>query len=157
MKKLILLVLMGAMLLSLASCGGKSEPAETTLAPETEGDLVTYYHGDKFGSQLVEETTLVPRLTAQAMVDLLIEQKVVPEGTKVRNFKLTGGIITLDLNRAFEDEAKSLRSSSEKVLMGCLVNTFLTTYDADGMDLTTEGRILVTSHNVYDYTLKFYE
>ena len=157
MKKYMLLALIGAMILTMFACGAKEEPQETTLPADTEGDLVTYYHGDKFGDVLISETTLVPRLTAQALVDLLIEQKVVPEGTKVRNFKRSGGIITLDLSKEFEEEARSLGSTGEYVLVGSLVNTFLTTYEAQEMDLTTEGRDLATGHNIYDYNLEFFE
>lgn len=157
MKKYMLLALIGAMILTMFACGAKEEPQETTLPADTEGDLVTYYHGDKFGDVLISETTLVPRLTAQALVDLLIEQKVVPEGTKVRNFKRSGGVITLDLSKEFEEEARSLGSTGEYVLVGSLVNTFLTTYEAQEMDLTTEGRDLATGHNIYDYNLEFFE
>lgn len=157
MKKYMLLALIGAMLMTFFACGAKEEVIETTAAPETEGDLVTYYHGDKFGDTLIPETTLVPRLTAQALVDLLIEQKVIPEGTRVRNFKSAGGIITLDLSKEFEEQAQSLGSAGEYVLLGSLVNTFLTTYEATGLDLTTEGRDLATGHNIYDYTLEFFE
>ena len=156
MKKWILLVLVGAILLTGAACHKEEEIMETTSAPETEGDVVIYYHGDKHGSRLVEETTLVPRLTAQALVDLLAEQKVIPQGTRVRNFKLKQGIITLDLSKEFEEGAQGLGSSGENVLLGSLVNTFLATYEAKGLDLTTEGRSLVTGHDVYDYTLEFY-
>ena len=157
MKKWMILALLGAMLMTMCACGAKEEVQETTVSPETEGDRVTYYHGDKFGDTLIPETTLVPRLTAQALVDLLVEQKVIPEGTKVRNFKSAGGIITLDLSREFEEQARSLGSTGEYVLVGSLVNTFLTTYEAQGMDLTTEGRDLATGHNIYDYTLEFFE
>ena len=143
--------------MTLFACGAKETVQETTASPETEGDLVTYYHGDKFGDTLIAETTLVPRLTAQALVDLLIEQKVIPEGTRVRNFKSAGGILTLDLSKEFEEQAQSMGTTGEYVLVGSLVNTFLTTYEATGMDLTTEGRDLVTGHNIYDYTLEFYE
>ena len=150
-------MLTAAMLLLLYGCGKAREPEEITEAPETDGVTVTYYHGDKYGDHLIEETTLIPRLTAQAVVDLLVEQKVIPEGTTVRNFRLYNGIITLDLSKEFEKEAQSLRSSGEYVLMGSLVNTFLSTYEARGMELTTEGRKLATGHDIYDYVLEFYE
>ena len=157
MKKWMILALIGAMVMTMFACGAKDEPQETTVPADTEGDVVTYYHGDKFGDVLISETTLVPRLTAQALVDLLIEQKIIPEGTRVRNFKRSSGIITLDLSKEFEEQAQSLGSTGEYVLVGSLVNTFLTTYEAQGMDLTTEGRDLATGHNVYDYTLGFFE
>ena len=154
MKKLRYLVFLAAMVLLLTGCGGKEENTETTEAPVTDGVSVTYYHGNDWGS-VVPETTLIPKLTAQALLDLLAEQKVIPEGTTVRNFKLTEGIINLDLSKEFETEAKNLGSFKEQIMLGALVNTFLDAYDAEGLELTTEGRILKTGFHVYDDILTF--
>ena len=143
------------LLLALTACGAGEETVETTEAQLTDGVSITYYHGNDRGSQLVAETTLIPKLTAQALLDLLAEQKVIPQGTGVRNFRLADGVITLDLTREFEEEAQTLSRSKEEIMVGSLVNTFLETYEASGLELTTEGRILKTRHHLYDGVLEF--
>ena len=156
MKKFRILALVGALFLVLSACGNREPVPETTEEAQMDGVTITYYHGNERGSQLVEETTLIPKLTAQALLDLLTEQKVIPENTTVRNFKLTGGIITLDLSREFEEGVRDLSRGKEEVVMGSLVNTFLKTYEAEGLDLTTEGRILKTRYHIYDSLLTVY-
>ena len=156
-KRLRIFAAAAAVLMLLTACGAKEEPAETTTEPLTDGVSVVYYHGDESASYLVEETTLLPKLTAQALLDLLSEQKIIPEGTRVRNFQLSQGTITLDLSREFEEGIQGLGTSGEYMMLGSLVNTFLRTYEASGLELTTEGRDLQTGHNVYDEVLKFFE
>ena len=157
MKKYMGVWLLILLLLSLAACGGSREGTETTVAPDPEGLTVTYYHGAGRGSKLIEESVQIPKLTAQGILDLMIREEILPENTKIRNFRLSQGVITLDLSAAFEEGIQGLSKSGERVMMGSLVNTFLTVYEAEGLDLTIEGRVLKTTRHIYDDTLRFYD
>ena len=154
MKRIVSLLLV--VLMMLTGCG-RETPEETTETQLTEGISVTYYHGNAGSSQFVAEETLIPKLTAQALLDLLIEQKVIPQGTRVRNFRVSHGIINLDVTAEFETEVQSLGGHAEHIMVGSLVNTFLATYEATGLELTTEGRILKTKRNIYDGVLEFFQ
>ena len=158
MKKIWILALAGAIIVGLLSCG-QADQTETVPA-ETEGSnmiSVTYYHGDKWGNKLVEETGTIEKLTAQNLIDLLAETGAIPEGIRVLNFQLTGDIITLNLSHEMQEAAEGKGSSGEYILMGSLVNTLLTAYDAEGIDLTSAGARIQTGHDYYDYILEFYE
>ena len=113
--------------------------------------------GTAGASELVREEGRIPKLTAQNLVNLLIEEKVLPEGVRVRNFQVAQKLISLDLTGEMEEAAGKLGTSGEYILMGSLVNTFLSNYDAEQLELTIEGRKLATGHEIYDEPLGFYE
>ena len=42
-------------------------------------------------------------------------------------------------------------TTGEIQIIGCIINTYLETYDCDGIKLTEEGKVLQTSHGAnYD-------
>ena len=48
-------------------------------------------------------------------------------------------------------------TSGEYVILGSVVNTFLTAYDADAIIITVDGEVLETGHSVYDQPLTLYQ
>ena len=58
--------------------------------------------------------------------------------------------ILLDVFQAFGDAAASTGTAGETMLLGSLVNTMLTYYNAETLTLTVDGAVLETGHNVYD-------
>lgn len=150
--------MIGAMLMLLMACG--AEPEEATEVTETTGAnmvTVTYYRKDDFANRLVKDTAKIEKLTAQNLINLLVEHEMLPEGVRVLNYQLENGIITLNVSAEFGEAMKGLGSTGEYLMIGSLVNTFLDVYDAEGMDLTSAGRHLESGHDIYDYILKFYE
>ena len=61
-----------------------------------------------------------------------------------------------DFNDALRQSLLPMGTAGEYVLMGCVVNTFLTAYQADAITITVEGEVLETGHSVYDQPLTFY-
>ena len=166
MKRRIALLLATAMVLSLAACGKKEQrketlPAETVPATESQPTEplipISYYYGDENAEHLVRAEGEIPELTAQNLIDLLARRNVVPEGIVVWEFYQEDGILSLDLSHEFGDAASQMGSAGEYIIMGSLINTFLDAYEAEGLNLTIEGNPLETGHNIYDFTLKFFE
>lgn len=166
MKKWICWCCTLAVLLSLSGCGSREEvPAAETTVPaavvETEPPVAmepaVYYHGDENAEKLVQAEGKIPGLSPQNLIDLLARKKVIPEGIVVWEFSQEDGILSLDLSHEFGDAAAQMGTSGEYIILGSLTNTFLTAYGADGLNLTIEGNPLETGHNIYDFTLKFFQ
>ena len=65
--------------------------------------------------------------------------------------------LTLDFNQAFADQLKTYGTSGERMMIGCVVNTFLRAYDAQTVYITIDGGILESGHVIYDFPIGFME
>lgn len=52
----------------------------------------------------------------------------------------------LDFNSATGDRIRSMGTTGETQIIGCIINTYLEAYSCDGIRLTQEGQAFVTSH-----------
>lgn len=177
MKKTIAIILAILMISALCACGAAQEaqpsaaaetpagsPAETaagTAEPASspaETVTVTLYHGDDMAEHLVAQECTLKELSPEAILAELYKMGVFSEEVACGSFSRSdGSILSLDLSESFGKMAGSTGTAGELMLMGSLVNSFLSAYGADGLNLTVDGSPLETGHNIYDYTLIFYE
>lgn len=54
--------------------------------------------------------------------------------------------LDLDFNSATGDRIRSMGTTGETQIIGCIINTYLEAYSCDGIRLTQEGQAFVTSH-----------
>lgn len=145
----------------------EDEIPDIAMVEETEATL--YLPNDNAdGFETVTETV---KANPQGLVDALIAHDALPEGVTVNEFRMedngtettegegddatvsyTPGDsqIFLDVSQAFGDAAASTGTAGETMLLGSLVNTMLTYYNAKTLTLTVDGAVLETGHNVYD-------
>lgn len=73
---------------------------------------------------------------------------VLTDGCELLNFSLDyeNKTIDLDFNLATGKRIRSMGTTGETEIIGCIVNTYLEAYDCDGIKLTEEGKVLQTSH-----------
>ena len=79
--------------------------------------------------------------------------KILTEGCQLLSFKVNEEthLIDLDFNAATGEYIRSMGTTGEIQIIGCIINTYLETYDCDGIKLTEEGKVLQTSHGAnYD-------
>lgn len=78
----------------------------------------------------------------------LIDFGVLTDGCELLSFSLdsVNKTIDLDFNSATGNRIRSMGTTGETEIIGCIVNTYLEAYDCDGIKLTEEGKTLQTSH-----------
>ena len=151
------------MLLSLMACGdGEADngPEETPMkAKRVPARGARYYHSDENAEHLLEEPAALPRSYGpQNVINLLMENGVLPEGVVVNRWEVDeNDVMYLDLNAVFLDELQRMGTTGEYLLMGSIANSLVTNFDLTGVFVTAEGEILKTGHRIYDDMLTFFD
>jgi len=172
MKKKIVLWMTFMIAVIVAGCGKEQAPAEMTESvqiqengqeaetaePETAVPVnaVIYYgniQADGFDQKEVEISELSP----ENLIDELAKVNVVSIDTEVNSFEQEGKSLKLDLSKGFSQYVNMMGTSGEYIVMGGLVNTFLTAYEGEDILITVEGKTLETGHTLYDKPLNFFE
>lgn len=139
---------------------GETEFSGTELPDiEVVDTVLTVYAPDDMAEGFVTTEVEIATLNEETVVEQLIEAGVLPEGTEINSFAQSADKtqLTADFNSAFRDHLNSMGTAGEYVILGSVVNTFLTAYDADSILITVDQESLETGHNIYDQPLSFYE
>lgn len=172
MKKMGLFILVIGMLGFVMTACSQSKTEQTEInetlqeeaeeLPEEDQEiLLTLYMPNESADGFVVQEEKVADITAETIVEKLIEAKVLRQETKINDFELLEENnvrhLKLDWNAAFLEQLNSTGTAGESVLMGSVVNTFLTAFDAESITVTVEGEIPESGHCIYDEPLRFYE
>lgn len=131
----------------------------STESIETESNDLTRFtlytpneNADGFIATEVEGDKLTP-------MEVLIEAGVLTEDILLNEvmWEENGTQLTLDFGSAFRALVLSLGTAGEQMLIGSVVNTFLSAYQVDTVLITVEGEILESGHVVYDFPMGFFE
>lgn len=131
---------------------------ESTAPETTEPAPITftlYYPDDQLMDMLKAEIT-INTLDPMAIIQHLKDYGVLKEGVSVNFAEMEGTQLNLDLNEAFLMQIYSCGTTSEGMLMGSLVNTFCSAYDAESIMITADGEIIHSGHVDYDYPMSPY-
>lgn len=178
-------ILAFCLLLTLSACGGQGAQGEKVLPPdelglsspdgstapqepdqdalpdadEPEKAAAVLFLPEENGEGLVTVEVQVEE-GPQGLLDALAEAGVLPEGITVRSFQAEDreaeGTASLDLSEEFLDALNGVGSLEETMMMACLVNTFLEHYGLESLNLTAEGTVIETGHDIYDYPIEAY-
>ena len=166
MKKLMLVLLCG---LLLSGCVFSTtlpdeqlikKPTEITTEPPTEPVLipVTIFHGNDNADGFETLEVTVETLDASVITQKLVEAGVLAEGTMLLSHEVINNCLYLDFNEAFLTHLNTMGTSGERMMIGSVVNTFLTAYpEAESVSITANGEIMESGHVIYDFELTFFE
>lgn len=167
MKKIIALILC---CLIFSGCTNLSIPPTTSVTETTTVEESTY----------IAETTLpeisvdifLPDANAEffdtiqanvceihpdLIVALLVEHSMLNPDIALNHAELVDTQLNLDFNQAFLDQLCTYGTSGERMMIGCVVNTFLSAYEAETVYITVNGEIMESGHTIYDFPMKFFE
>ena len=117
---------------------------------EEEPTGIVLYQSDEQGMGLVTSDEVIEYLSPENVVSLLINQGELGPGVRVLSFTERGEPgqkqLELDLSRDFSDFIGGQGTSGEFLVLGSIVNTFLSAFEGESILITVEGEALSTPH-----------
>ncbi len=139
--------------------------AEPEAAPEVSkepsaapGISVTLYKGDDNAEFVIPVECEIAEQSPQAIADKLVELGVFSAPVTANSFTVdNSNVIHLDMGQDFAAQVFSSGTAGEHIMVGSLVNSFISVYEADAVLITVEGSTFESGHAIYDYALSFFE
>ena len=166
MKKIIAVILF---CLIFTGCTAQTQPPSTapyeTAEPENTLTLettpiqipVNIFVPDENAENFHTIPTVISTADAEEIVTLLIEHSMLNTDISLNSAEIVGNQLNLDFNKAFSDQLNTYGTSGERMMIGCVVNTFLSVYDVETIYITVEGQIMESGHVIYDFPMGFIE
>lgn len=140
------------------------EPAVSEQPPVSEepvapsGVSVTLYKGDDNAENVIPVECEIAEQSPQAIVDKLVELGVFGSAVTANSFTVdNSNVIHLDMGQDFAALIFSSGTAGEHIMVGSLVNSFISVYEADAVLITVDGKPFESGHAVYDFALSFFE
>ena len=143
-----------------------AEPSEEpSAAPEVSeepsaapGISVTLYKGDDNAENVVPVECEIAEQSPQAIVDKLVELGVFGSAVTANSFTVdNSNVIHLDMGQDFAAQIFSSGTAGEHIMVGSLVNSFISVFEADAVLITVDGNPFESGHAIYDFALSFFE
>ena len=139
--------------------------AEPEAAPEVSEEpsaapalSVTLYKGDDNAEFVIPVECEVAEQSPQAIVDKLVELGVFSAPVTANSFTVdNSNVIHLDMGQDFATQIFSSGTAGEHIMVGSLVNSFISVYEADAVLITVDGKPFESGHAIYDFALSFFE
>ena len=171
MKKFIALLLCGLLMCGCSPEAPVTEPVTEPTEPTEESTVqmatmpptqpevltITIYHGNANADGFETTEFEVEEMNMNVLVEKLIEVGALNEDVGIGSMHFMDGGLVLDFNDAFADQLNTMGTSGERMLMGSVVNTFLTAFDAGTVSVRVNGEILESGHVIYDEPMGFFE
>lgn len=113
---------------------------------KNEVEYVYYVANEQKTSFEKKTAKMVGTLEPQMIVNAVSENQTLPQNTLVNSFNVIKGYdtrIELDLSAGFNEFLETLDATGKYVVLACLVNSFLESYTADGIKLTSGGEKII--------------
>ncbi len=138
--------------------------AEPESAPEVSEEpsapalSVTLYKGDDNAEFVIPVECEIAEQSPQAIADKLVELGVFSAPVTANSFTVdNSNVIHLDMGQDFAALIFSSGTAGEHIMVGSLVNSFISVFEADAVLITVEGSTFESGHAIYDYALSFFE
>lgn len=118
------------------------EPVDDTA----EGRIITVYYVDAQTAEIVSKSVEIN--DEYDIWDALKENGILTEDCELLSLTVNEAEkkIDLDFNSAVGDRVRSMGTTGETEIVGCIINTYLEAYGCEGIRLTEEGQAFATSH-----------
>ena len=127
------------------------EEEETSPGETSEARTVILYYVDEQTAEVTGKSVEIQN--EQDIWNALIENRILTEECELLSLSINEEEkkIDLDFNVATGDRIRSMGTTGETQIIGCIVNTYLEAYGCNGIRLTEEGQPFQTSHGAnYD-------
>lgn len=183
MKRYLSLIFCLMLVFTLCACGEQTPPPTTPEPDDVEAPVLpvpedspepvpevsaepsaapaistTLYKGDDNAEYVVPVECEIAEQSPRAIVDKLYELGVFGSPVTANSFTVDNdNVIHLDMGQDFAALVQSSGTAGEHIMVGSLVNSFISVFEADAVIITIEGNIFESGHAVYDFALSFFE
>ena len=116
----------------------------------------TVYVPNENADGFIEEVIEVHEVSPNSVLQELKNRDILPAEVEINGCSNDEGFITLDFNQAFADVVCSTGTSGELMIVGSVVNTYLSAFGADSLYFTVDGEVLESGHTVYDFVMSYF-
>ena len=138
----------------------QTDPVTTPELTETAGEaLVSFsvYLPNDNADGFVVHTVESSQIDGGSVLATLQAYGVLPETVVINDFSSRGEELHIDFNEVFGQLVSSTGTSGERMIVGSVVNTYLSAFQAGSLSFTVNGEILESGHVIYDFPITFME
>lgn len=133
---------------------------ETESAESQEEQLTLYLPNENAAGWNVTKNQ-IEQVTPDIIIGQLVGAGAIPDSVTVVSFGEDQGenglILKLDLSSNFAEGLLNMGTAGEYLTMGSVVNSFLDTYQADGIEITAGGNVIETGHTSFEGVLNHFD
>ena len=144
----------------------EAEKKEDIITKETESEksqeeqLTLYLPNENADGWNVTKNQ-IEQVTPDIIIGQLVGAGAIPDSVTVVSFGEDQGenglILKLDLSSNFVEGLLNMGTAGEYLTMGAVVNSFLDTYQADGIEITAGGNVIETGHTSFEGVLNHFD
>ena len=137
------------------------DTTKETESEESQEEQLTLYLPNENADGWNVTKNQTEQITPDIIIGQLVGAGAIPDSVTVVSFGEDQGenglILKLDLSSNFAEGLLNMGTAGEYLTMGAVVNSFLDTYQADGIEITAGGNVIETGHTSFEGVLNHFD
>ena len=139
----------------------KEDITKETESEKSQEEQLTLYLPNENADGWNVTKNQIEQVTPDIIIGQLVGAGASPDSVTVVSFGEDQGenglILKLDLSSNFVEGLLNMGTAGEYLTMGAVVNSFLDTYQADGIEITAGGNVIETGHTSFEGVLNHFD
>ena len=139
----------------------KEDITKETESEKSQEEQLTLYLPNENADGWNVTKNQIEQVTPDIIIGQLVGAGAIPDSVTVVSFGEDQGenglILKLDLSSNFAEGLLNMGTAGEYLTMGAVVNSFLDTYQADGIEITAGGNVIETGHTSFEGVLNHFD
>ena len=139
----------------------KEDTTKETESEKSQEEQLTLYLPNENADGWNVTKNQIEQVTPDIIIGQLVGAGAIPDSVTVVSFGEDQGenglILKLDLSSNFSEGLLNMGTAGEYLTMGAVVNSFLDTYQADGIEITAGGTVIETGHTSFEGVLNHFD
>ena len=139
----------------------KEDITKETESEKSQEEQLTLYLPNENADGWNVTKNQIEQVTPDIIIGQLVGAGAIPDSVTGVSFGEDQGenglILKLDLSSNFVEGLLNMGTAGEYLTMGSVVNSFLDTYQADGIEITAGGNVIETGHTSFEGVLNHFD
>ena len=139
----------------------KEDTTKETESEKSQEEQLTLYLPNENADGWNVTKNQIEQVTPDIIIGQLVGAGAIPDSVTVVSFGEDQGenglILKLHLSSNFAEGLLNMGTAGEYLTMGAVVNSFLDTYQADGIEITAGGTVIETGHTSFEGVLNHFD